>query len=83
MEPGDNKNMTFSSQSYLERKTGAHSVGRFQYLQTLVTEFQDTHKQGNYHVMLQGESGTQIICHDSTVVIDSDSVDLSYYSVVQ
>ncbi len=38
--------MTFSSKGYLERKTGAHGVGRFQYLQTLVTEFQDTHKEG-------------------------------------
>ena len=42
------KCMTFSSKSYLEKKTGAHGVGRLKYLQTLVTEFQDTHRQGNF-----------------------------------
>ena len=31
-----------SSQSYLDAKTGPHGYGRFVYLQTLVTEFQDT-----------------------------------------
>lgn len=43
--------MTFSSKSYLERKTGRHGQGRFEYLQTLVTEFQDTDKQGSYYVI--------------------------------
>lgn len=38
--------MTYSSRSYLERKTGAFGVGRFKYLQALVTEFQDSHQQG-------------------------------------
>ena len=38
--------MTFSTKNYLNRKTGTYGVGRFKYLQTLVTEFQDTHKQG-------------------------------------
>ena len=36
--------MTFSSKVYLERKTGKWGVGRFKYLQSLVTEFQDTSK---------------------------------------
>ena len=36
----------FSTQKYLEKKTGSSGVGRFNYLQALVTEFQDTHKQG-------------------------------------
>lgn len=34
--------MTFSGKAYLEKKTGKWGVGRFKYLQTLVTEFQDT-----------------------------------------
>jgi hypothetical protein len=34
----------FSSKEYLEKKTGKWGVGRFKYLQTLVTEFQDTSK---------------------------------------
>lgn len=33
---------TMSSQSYLDRKTGADGYGRFAYLQALVTEFQDS-----------------------------------------
>ena len=36
--------MTFSSKGYLEKKTGKWGVGRFKYLQALVTEFQDTSK---------------------------------------
>lgn len=32
----------FSSKDYLERKTGPYGIGRFSYLQSLVTEFQDT-----------------------------------------
>lgn len=35
----------FSSKEYLEKKTGPWGVGRFRYLQALVTEFQDTSKQ--------------------------------------
>ncbi|CAH1243755.1 ARMC7 [Branchiostoma lanceolatum] len=35
----------FSSQEYLEKKTGQSGVGRLQYLQSLVTEFQDTDKE--------------------------------------
>ena len=38
--------MSFSTKEYLERKTGAFGLGRIQYLQALVTEYQDTHKQG-------------------------------------
>ena len=34
----------FSSKEYLEKKTGLWGVGRFKYLQALVTEFQDTSK---------------------------------------
>ena len=34
----------FSSKEYLEKKTGKWGVGRFKYLQALVTEFQDTSK---------------------------------------
>jgi len=32
----------FTSQEYLDRKTGPHGIGRLNYLQSLVTEFQDT-----------------------------------------
>lgn len=32
----------FSSKSYLEKKTGPYGVGRFSYLQQLVTEYQNT-----------------------------------------
>ncbi len=36
----------FSSREYLEKKTGPYGVGRFSYLQSLVTEFQDTDSAG-------------------------------------
>ena len=36
--------LMFSSKEYLEKKTGKWGVGRFKYLQALVTEFQDTSK---------------------------------------
>lgn len=32
----------FSTQEYLNKKTGPYGIGRFSYLQSLVTEFQDT-----------------------------------------
>ncbi|KAK2147721.1 hypothetical protein LSH36_539g01000 [Paralvinella palmiformis] len=32
----------FSTQEYLDKKTGPYGIGRFSYLQSLVTEFQDT-----------------------------------------
>lgn len=35
-----------SSKERLAQKTGRHGLGRFEYLQALVTEFQDTHRQG-------------------------------------
>ena len=38
--------MTFSTKAQLEKKTGPWGLGRFKYLQALVTEYQDTHKQG-------------------------------------
>lgn len=37
----------FTSQARIDRKTGPDNLGRFEYLQALVTEFQDTDKQGN------------------------------------
>ncbi|EDO47964.1 predicted protein, partial [Nematostella vectensis] len=36
----------FTSQEYIDRKSGKDRLGRLEYLQALVTEFQDTHKQG-------------------------------------
>lgn len=36
----------FTSQSTIDRKTGPDDLGRFEYLQALVTEFQDTDRQG-------------------------------------
>lgn len=35
----------FTSQEYIDRKTGSENLGRFEYLQALVTEFQDCDKQ--------------------------------------
>lgn len=32
----------FSTKGYLEKKTGPYGIGRFSYLQSLVTEYQDT-----------------------------------------
>ena len=36
----------FSSQEYVDNKTGRDDLNRFQYLQALVTEFQDTSSDG-------------------------------------
>ena len=36
----------FTSQARIDSKTGPDNLGRFEYLQALVTEFQDTDKQG-------------------------------------
>ncbi|XP_029191027.2 armadillo repeat-containing protein 7-like [Acropora millepora] len=36
----------FTSQARIDRKTGPDDLGRFEYLQALVTEFQDTDRQG-------------------------------------
>ncbi len=36
----------FSSQAYLDKKTGGDDLDRFHYLQALVTEYQDTDKSG-------------------------------------
>ena len=38
----------FSSQEYVENKTGRDDLNRLQYLQALVTEFQDTSSDGIY-----------------------------------
>ena len=38
----------FSSEEYLDNKTGRDDLNRFQYLQALVTEFQDTSSDGIY-----------------------------------
>ena len=35
----------FTSQEYIDRKTGQHGIGRLSYLQSLVTEFQDTSEE--------------------------------------
>ena len=40
--------LMFSSKEHLERKTGPYGIGRFSYLQSLVTEFQDTDSEGLY-----------------------------------
>lgn len=37
----------FTSQARIDSKTGPDNLGRFEYLQALVTEFQDTDKQGS------------------------------------
>lgn len=42
----------FSSQTRIDSKTGADDLGRFEYLQALVTEFQDTDKQGEVNLKL-------------------------------
>lgn len=42
----------FSSQTRIDIKTGADDLGRFEYLQALVTEFQDTDKQGEVNLKL-------------------------------
>ena len=36
----------FSSQEYLDTKTGRDNLNRLQYLQALVSEFQDTSSDG-------------------------------------
>ncbi|XP_005108946.1 armadillo repeat-containing protein 7 [Aplysia californica] len=35
----------FTSQEYIDRKTGEHGIGRLSYLQSIVTEFQDTSEE--------------------------------------
>lgn len=42
----------FSSRARIDSKTGADDLGRFEYLQALVTEFQDTDKQGEVNLKL-------------------------------
>ena len=42
----------FSSQEYIDNKTGRDDLNRFQYLQTLVTEFQDTSSDGIFNKYL-------------------------------
>lgn len=39
----------FTSQNYIDSKTGSENLGRFEYLQALVTEFQDTDKEGEFY----------------------------------
>ena len=38
--------MSFSSKSQIEKKTGKNGLGRFQYLQALVNEYQKTQSKG-------------------------------------
>lgn len=40
--------MMFSTKDYLEKKTGPDGVGRFSFLQSLVSEYQDTQDEGMY-----------------------------------
>lgn len=40
----------FSTKEQLEKKTGPYGIGRLSYLQSLVTEFQDTNSQGTVNV---------------------------------
>lgn len=42
----------FTSQARIDSKTGPDNLGRFEYLQALVTEFQDTDKQGSKEEIL-------------------------------
>ena len=37
----------FSTREYLEKKTGPYGVGRLSYLQSLVTEFQESAESDN------------------------------------
>lgn len=41
----------FTSQEYIDNKTGSDGLGRFEYLQALVTEFQDSDRQGKCYVV--------------------------------
>ena len=41
----------FSSQEYLDNKTGRDDLNRFQYLHALVTEFQDTSSDGIFNLI--------------------------------
>ena len=41
----------FLSQEYLDNKTGRDDPNRFQYLQALVTEFQDTSSDGIFNLI--------------------------------
>lgn len=41
-----NINIMFSTKEQLDKKTGPYGVGRFSYLQSLVTEYQDTSIDG-------------------------------------
>lgn len=36
----------FTRQEYIDRKTGADGFGRLEYLQALITEYQDTERLG-------------------------------------
>ena len=42
----------FSSQEYIDNKTGKDDLNRFQYLQALVTEFQDTESDGIWNISI-------------------------------
>jgi hypothetical protein len=42
----------FSSQEYIDNKTGRDDLSRFQYLQALVTEFQDTSSDGTVYTFV-------------------------------
>lgn len=40
----------FTNQEYIDRKTGGEGFGRLEYLQALVTEYQDSQRQGLYNL---------------------------------
>ncbi|KAK3740667.1 hypothetical protein QZH41_006830 [Actinostola sp. cb2023] len=42
----------FTSQEYIDHKTGADGFGRLEYLQALVTEYQDSDRQENKEQVL-------------------------------
>ncbi|XP_031569945.1 armadillo repeat-containing protein 7-like [Actinia tenebrosa] len=42
----------FTSQEHIDYKCGADGLGRLEYLQALVTEYQDTSKEGNKEQVL-------------------------------
>ena len=51
----------FTSQEYIDRKTGVDNLGRFEYLQALVTEFQDSDRQGTECAAHMDETTSRIL----------------------
>ena len=55
----------FSSQEYVDNKTGKDDLSRFQYLQALVTEFQDTSSDGIFNTLYK--CGSVMSCSQSLI----------------